>query len=82
MRAPRSSASGRFSARKLRPRGGGGEGRVGELNGGITAGQEALEGVSPVVSGSATVVELSSGGNERGRMLGRCEGGGVLGRLL
>jgi hypothetical protein len=44
MRAPRSSASGRFSARKLRPRGGGGEGRVGELNGGITAGQEALEG--------------------------------------
>jgi hypothetical protein len=27
-------------------------------------------------------VELRSGGNERGRMPGRCEAGGVLGHLL
>jgi hypothetical protein len=42
-------------------------------------------GVSPTTSGSAmavTAVELRSRGNERGRMPGRCEGGGVLGRLL
>jgi hypothetical protein len=42
-------------------------------------------GISPVALGSAMVVtevELRSGGNERGRTPGRCEGGGVLGRLL
>jgi hypothetical protein len=42
-------------------------------------------GVSLVASGSAMtvmVVELRSGGNERGRTLGWCECGGVLGHLL
>jgi hypothetical protein len=42
-------------------------------------------GTSPVASGSAivvTVVELRSGGNERGSSPGRFEGGGVLGHLL
>jgi hypothetical protein len=42
-------------------------------------------GVSLATSGSAmtvTAVELRSGGNERGRTPGRCEGGGVLGCLL
>jgi hypothetical protein len=42
-------------------------------------------GVSPAVSSSATAVmtvELGSRGNERRRMPGRCEGGGVLGHLL
>jgi hypothetical protein len=42
-------------------------------------------GVSPAASGSAMAVmtvELRSGGNERGRTSGRCEGGGVLGCLL
>jgi hypothetical protein len=34
------------------------------------------------VSGSATAVELRSGGNERGRTPGRCEGGRVLEHLL
>jgi hypothetical protein len=37
---------------------------------------------APVVSGSATVVEIRSGENERGRTSGRCEGGGVVGHLL
>jgi hypothetical protein len=42
-------------------------------------------GISPAASGSSMavmVMELRSGGNERGRMLGWCEGGGVLGRRL
>jgi hypothetical protein len=42
-------------------------------------------GVSPATLGLATTVmavELRSMGNERGRTPGRCEGGGVLGRLL
>jgi hypothetical protein len=39
-----SSASGRFGARELRPRGGGGEGRAGEFNDGVATGQEAAEG--------------------------------------
>jgi hypothetical protein len=55
------------------------------LNGGVTAGWEVMEGVSPVASSLATVVtavELKSGGNERGRTPGWCEGGGVLGHLL
>jgi hypothetical protein len=42
-------------------------------------------GISPATSGSAkavTTVELRSGGNERGRTPGQCEGGGVLGHLL
>jgi hypothetical protein len=41
--------------------------------------------IPPVAAGSATavmVVELKSGGNERGRTTGWCEGGGVLGLLL
>jgi hypothetical protein len=42
--AHRSSASGRSGARELRPRGRGGEGRAGELNNGVTAGREAVEG--------------------------------------
>jgi hypothetical protein len=42
-------------------------------------------GISPATSGSSMavmVMELRSGGNERGRMLGWCEGGGVLGHRL
>jgi hypothetical protein len=39
-----SSASGRSGARELRPRGGGGEGRAGKLNDGVTVGREAVEG--------------------------------------
>jgi hypothetical protein len=39
-----SSASGHSGARELRPRGGGGEGRVGKLNDGVAAGREAVEG--------------------------------------
>jgi hypothetical protein len=69
----------------LRPWGRGGEGRADELNGGVTAGWEVMEGVSPVASSLATVVtavELKSGGNERGRTPGWCEGGGVLGHLF
>jgi hypothetical protein len=80
-----SSASGRSIARELRPRGGGGVGRAGELNGGVTTGRGQWRGVSPAVLDSAmavTVVELRSGGNERGRTPRWCEGGGVLGRLL
>jgi hypothetical protein len=42
--ANRSSASGRSDARELRPKGGGGEGRVGELNDGVTASREVVEG--------------------------------------
>jgi hypothetical protein len=42
--AHQSSTSGFSGAQELRPRGGGGEGRAGELNGGVTAGREAVEG--------------------------------------
>jgi hypothetical protein len=38
-----SSVSGRSGARELRPRGGGGEGRAIELNGGVTMGREVVE---------------------------------------
>jgi hypothetical protein len=39
-----SSASCRFGARELRPRGGGGEGWAGEFDDGVAAVQEAVEG--------------------------------------
>jgi hypothetical protein len=42
--AHRSSASGHSIAREFQPRGGGEEGRAGELNGGVAAAQEAMEG--------------------------------------
>jgi hypothetical protein len=42
--ARRSSASGRSGARELRPRGGREEGWAGELNGGVAAAREAVEG--------------------------------------
>jgi hypothetical protein len=42
--ARRSSASGRSGARELRPKGGQGGGRAGELNGGVAAAREAVEG--------------------------------------
>jgi hypothetical protein len=42
--AHRSSASGHSGVRELRPRGGGEEGRAGELNGGVAAAREAVEG--------------------------------------
>jgi hypothetical protein len=42
--AHRSSVSGHSSARELRPRGGGEEGQVGKLNGGVAAAREAMEG--------------------------------------
>jgi hypothetical protein len=41
--ARRRSGSGRSGARELRTRGGGEEGRAGELNGGVAAAQEAVE---------------------------------------
>jgi hypothetical protein len=44
VRAHQSSASSRSGARELRPRGGGGEGRARELNGGVTASWVAVEG--------------------------------------
>jgi hypothetical protein len=49
----RSLASGRSSARELRPRGGGGEGWTSELNDGVTASREVVEG------------RLTSGGCDR-----------------
>jgi hypothetical protein len=67
-----SSAFGRSDARELRPRGGGGEGRAGELNGRVTAVGRLWRGVSPVASGSAiaeTVVELRRGGGCRGGVM-------------
>jgi hypothetical protein len=42
--AHRSSASGNSGAQELRPRGGGEERRAGELNGGVAAAREAMEG--------------------------------------
>jgi hypothetical protein len=62
--ARRSSASGRTSARELRPRGGREEGWVGKLNGGVAAAQEAVEG------------RLTGGGSFglKGRRRGRGEG--------
>jgi hypothetical protein len=42
--ARRSSASGRSGARELRPKGGRGEGRAGELNGGVAFAREVVEG--------------------------------------
>jgi hypothetical protein len=42
--AHQSSASGRSGARELRPRGGGEEGRAGELNDGVAASREVVEG--------------------------------------
>jgi hypothetical protein len=42
--AHRSSASSRSSARELRPRGGGEEGRLGEPSGGVAVAREAVEG--------------------------------------
>jgi hypothetical protein len=42
--AHRSSAPSHSDAGELRPRVKGGEGRAGELNGGVTMGQEAVEG--------------------------------------
>jgi hypothetical protein len=62
--AHQSSASGRSSARELRPRGGGEEGRVGEPNGGVAAASEAVEGC------------LTGGGSFglEGRWRGRGEG--------
>jgi hypothetical protein len=66
---------------------GAGEGKEGPVS--STAGSPRVgrqwRGVSPAASGSATVVmvmDLRSRGNERRRMLVRCDCGGVLGRLL
>jgi hypothetical protein len=42
--AHRSSHSGHSGAQELRPRGGGEEGRAGELNGGVAAAREVVEG--------------------------------------
>jgi hypothetical protein len=47
--AHRSLASGRSGARELRPRGGGEEGRAGEINDVVDMSQEAVECVSPAV---------------------------------
>jgi hypothetical protein len=85
MGAHQSSATSRSGARELQPRGGGGEGRAGELNGGVTVVRMRWRGVSLTAAGSAMVVmavELSSEGNERGRTPGRCEVCRVLRRLL
>jgi hypothetical protein len=42
--AHQSSASGHSGARELRPRGGREDGRAGELNGGVVAAREVVEG--------------------------------------
>jgi hypothetical protein len=62
--ARRSTASGRSGARELRLRGGREEGRAGELNGGVAAAREMVEG------------RLTSGENfgSEGRRRGRGEG--------
>jgi hypothetical protein len=62
--AHRSSASGRSGARELRPRGEREEGRAGELNGGVVAARETVEG------------RLTGGGNfsSEGRRRGCGEG--------
>jgi hypothetical protein len=83
--ARRSSAFGRSSAWDLRPRGGGGEGRTGKLNGGVISGLEVVEGC---LTGGIRFGNGGDGGgaqergNERGRTPGQCEGGSVLGRVL
>jgi hypothetical protein len=66
---------------------GAGEGKEGPAR--STAGSPRAErrwrSVSPAAADSATTVmavELRSGGNDRARTLGRCEGGRVLGHLL
>jgi hypothetical protein len=59
--ARRSSASGRSGAREHRSRGRREEGRAGELNGGVAAAREAVEG--RLTGGGASV----SGGRRRGR---------------
>jgi hypothetical protein len=69
--AHQSSASGRSGAQELRSRGKGGEGRAGELNGGVITGREVVEG--RLTGGEA---------QERGRTPERCGGGGVLRRLF
>jgi hypothetical protein len=56
--AHRSSASGRSSAPELRPRGGGGEGRAGEFNNGVAAGQEVVEGC---LTGGGALARKGSG---------------------
>jgi hypothetical protein len=58
--AHRSSASGRSGARELQPKGGRGGGRADELNGGVTAAREAVEGR---LTGDG---ELGSEGRQRG----------------
>jgi hypothetical protein len=60
--ARRSSASGRSGARELRQRGGREEGWTDELNGGVAAAREAIEGR---LTGSGASV---SGGRRRGRI--------------
>jgi hypothetical protein len=63
--AHRSSASGRSGARELRPRGGGEEGRAGELNGGVAAAWEAV--VGRLTSGRASALEDDSEGTLRAK---------------
>jgi hypothetical protein len=66
-----SLASSRSDARELRPRGEGGEGRVGELNDGVTAGQEAVEG--RLTGGGASAWNDCGEGMVRAKR--RCAGG-------
>jgi hypothetical protein len=70
--AHRSSASGRSGARELRPRGGGGEGWLGEFNDGVAAGREAVEGC--LTSGEASARKGNSEGTVRAK---RRSAGGV-----
>jgi hypothetical protein len=63
--AHRSSASGRSGARELRPRGGGEERWAGELNGGVAAAREAVEG--HLTSGGASAREDDGEGTLRAK---------------
>jgi hypothetical protein len=69
--AHQSSASSLSGARELRPRGRGGEGRAGELNDGVAAGREAVEG--RLTGGGASTQK--GGGEGRVRAKRRSAGG-------
>jgi hypothetical protein len=73
--AHRSSASGHSGARELRPRGGGEEGRAGELNGRVAAAREAVEG--RLTGGGASARKGNDEGTLRAK---RGSVGGVGGR--
>jgi hypothetical protein len=72
--AHRSSASGHSIAREFRPRGGGEEGRAGELNGGVVAAREVVEGR---LTGSGASARKGDGEGALRAKRGRVGGVGV-----